>query len=173
MGLNLKYFSWLNLEGKKQNYNYLSSLKCFHVCSYFQSHFYLHKHCLWSSVSRWEPEYAIVFSCRVTVVFRDSAVSLVNRRDLFGPGCPSIFQYFCCPLRVVRASTAYTLPFPFLFWAFAEVKLISWGRWEETEQDFRQERVEVQLEEGYIVFFIPAAFTEMPQTVHTAQPTCL
>ena len=118
MGLNPKYFSWLNLEGKKHNYNYLSGVKCFHMCNYLHSHFYWRKHCLWSSVSQWEPGYTFVFSCRVTAVFRDSAVSLVNR-DLFGPGCPSIFQYLCHPLHALRDSIAYTLPFPFLFWAFA------------------------------------------------------
>lgn len=56
----------------------------------------------------------VLCSARVKAVFRDSALSLVNRRDLFGPSCPSIFQYLC---HALRASTAYTLPF--IFWAFA------------------------------------------------------
>lgn len=119
MGLNLKYFSWLKLEGKKRNYNYLSGVKCFHMCNCLQSHFYWCRHCLWSSVSQWEPGYTFVFSRRVTAVFRDFAVSLANRRALFGLDCPSIFQYLCHALHALRVSTAYTLPFPFLFWAFA------------------------------------------------------
>lgn len=113
MGLNLKYFSWLYLEDKKHDFNYLTDLKCFHMCKEntlcvftysLQSRFYWHK---------WEPGYTFVFSCRITTAFRDSAVSLVNRRDLFGSGYLSIFQYLFHPLHALRASTAYTLLFLF------------------------------------------------------------